>query len=107
MVEAVDCAGTAQVLQILLEDGEIFLSGGKVTGLEIGGELVEGLGDRGGGRRSGSSTGKGRRKGLLQGGEFGLRSREIARLEILAELFDVLLVESAVCAELPLEEAAA
>lgn len=109
MVEAVGCDGTAQVLYILLEGGEIFLSGGKVAGMEIASELVEGLGDevRGGSRRSRDSTDGGRRKGFLQGGEIGLRSREIAGLEILAELFDALSVRSAGGAELLLEEAAA
>src|ERR1700675_2948899 len=109
MVEAVGCAGTAQVLQVLLEGGEIFLSGGKVAGMEIAGELVEGLGDcvGGGSCRSRGSTDGGRRKGFLQGGEIGLRSREGAGLEILAELRDALLVWSARGAKMPLEEAAA
>ena len=33
------------VLEILLDGGEILLRGGKVARLEIGAELVEGLGD--------------------------------------------------------------
>src|SRR6266481_5617531 len=109
MVEAVGCDGTAQVLYILLEGGEILLSGGQVAGLEIGGELVDGLSDGvgGGSRRSRGSTDGRRRKGFLQSGEIGLRSREITGLEILAELFNALLVGSAGCAELLLEEAAA
>ena len=59
------------------------------------------------GSRSGGSTGDRQRKGFLQGGKIGLRGREIARLEILAELFDALFVRSAGGAELLLEEAAA
>jgi hypothetical protein len=35
--------GTALALEILLDGGEILLSGGKVARPEIGGELVEGL----------------------------------------------------------------
>ena len=109
MLEGVGRTGTTQVFQILLQDGEIFLRGGKVTRPEVAGELVEGLGDgvRGGGRRGRGNTDASTRKGFLQGGEIGLRGREIAGQEILAELFDALLVRSAGCAELLLEEAAA
>lgn len=91
-------------LEILLEGGEILLSGGKVAGLEIGGELVEGLSD---GVGSGGRSGRGLRNGFLQGGEIGLRGREIAGLEILAELLDALLAKIAGGAELVLTEVVA
>lgn len=84
--------GTALVLEILLNGREIFLRGGNVARLEIGGELVEGLGHGIGSR---GRDGGGLRKGFLQGGEIGLRGRETAGREILAELLYLLLVRVA------------
>ena len=62
---------TALALEILLDGREILLRGGKVTGLEIGSELVEGLGDGvggggpgSGGGGTGASAGGGLREGL-------------------------------------------
>ena len=91
-------------LEILLEGGEILLSGGKVAGLEIGGELVEGLSD---GVGSGGRSGRGLRNGFLQGGEIGLRGREIAGLEVLAELVEGFLVRGTGGTELVGTETAA
>ena len=91
-------------LEILLEGGEILLSGGKVAGLEISGELVEGLSD---GVGSGGRSGRGLRNGFLQGGEIGLRGREIAGLEVLAELVEGFLVRGTGGTELVGTETAA
>ena len=90
----------ALLLDILLDTGKVLLRGGKVAGLEIGGELVHGLGDGigSGSRGTGGSSG---------GGQVGLRSQEIARLEILAELLHVLLIRRSDGAKLVLKEAAA
>ena len=99
----------ALLLDILLDTGKVLLRGGKVAGLEIGGELVHGLGDGigSGSRGTGGSSGGGLRECCLQGGEVGLRSQEIARLEILAELLHVLLIRRSDGAKLVLKEAAA
>jgi hypothetical protein len=85
------------VLEILLNRGEILLRGGKVAGLEIGAELVEGLrnGVGRGASRSGASSGGGLRKGCLQSGEIGLRGRQVAGLESLPKLLHFLLVRIA------------
>lgn len=95
-----------------MESGEILLSSGKVAELEIGGELIEGLIDGVGGCAGSAASGAARsggglRKGLLQGGKIGLSRREIAGLEILAELLQLLLAKCGSAAERVLTEAAA
>jgi len=74
-----------------------------MAGLEIGAELVEGLRN---GVGSGASTGGGLRKGCPQSGEIGLRGRQVAGLESLAELLYFLLVRIAGGADLVLIGAA-
>ncbi len=101
MVQLV-CRAGCQRLEIRLEAGKIVLSSGEVAGLEIRSQLVEGL--RGWADRcaaeSAATSGGGLRKGSLKGGEIGLRGREIAGSEGLAELLDLLLIIGAGAAEL-------
>src|ERR1700728_289957 len=77
------------VLQILLESGEVLLSGGEVAGLQVLRKLVEGLGDGIVAFRRRSRTALGHE--LLQTSEIRLRGRQIAGLQILAQLLEQLL----------------
>lgn len=99
MMGVIGREAAVRALEILLDGDDIVLSSRKVAGLEIGRKLVEGLRCRArsrgrGGEGTGSSANSGGRlrKGSLQGSEIGLRGREIAGLEVLAELLDLLLV---------------
>ena len=104
MVVMVEVAAGEIVLKILLNGGEILLRGGRIAGLEIGAELVEGLhnGAGSGAGRGGASSSGGLRKGCLQSGKIGLRGRQVAGLESLAELLQFLLVRIAGGADLVL-----
>src|ERR1700757_5217710 len=73
------------VLHVLRKGREVLLRRGKIAGLQIGSELVEGLGDGVGLR---GRAGIGLRSQLLQSGKIGLRRRQISRCQVLAQLLE-------------------
>lgn len=77
------------VLESLLDLSEVLLRPGDVSGLQILRQLVERLCDRAIAlcRRSGTAL----RPKLLQGHEVGLGGRQVAGLQILAELLELFL----------------
>jgi hypothetical protein len=75
------------LLEILLDSSVVLLRGGEISGLQVGGELLEIGGEIGGGRSRG---GNGLGAIGLKSGEIGLSLGEIAGLQILAELLKFL-----------------
>ena len=89
MVVVMMLDGGGLLLKVLLNGGVIRLGGGEIAGLKISGQLLKRRAERRGSRSRLAGRGNGLR-GRRHSGEIGLRLREIAGLEVLAELLEFL-----------------